>query len=150
MQKVSASQISIIFCAKYLPWIAVALLGVYFLLTGRMMLFLLAVFSGVLARGANELVHVFYQRRRPYLLKLEQPLINPPKNLAFPSGHASFLLGISFFLMPFSWKLGLGGVLVALIVFSARVAAKVHWPSDILGSIVNAAVCATAVYYLFG
>ncbi len=101
-----------------------------------------AVVAGVLSVAFAALFMValgaVIDRPRPFVVLPIQPLFAHIADSSFPSDHA--LIGVAF-VAPFLWRLPrVGGWLVlwAVAVGIARVAAGVHYPSDILGSAVLA------------
>ncbi len=59
---------------------------------------------------------------------------------AFPSGHASVFFALAFTMFLFNKKLGYWFLTFAILNGVARIAAGVHWPSDILGGAVVSAI----------
>lgn len=84
---------------------------------------------------------------RPFVVLRFQPLIAvDPLDSSFPSGHASFLFGVAFFMLiatrmirmntrmtritaVLSWLM----LVLAVLVGLARIYSGVHWPLDIIG-----------------
>ena len=103
-----------------------------------------ALLSAVLARGVvTEVIRYFYHRPRPYVALDLWPLFQDAA-YSFPSGHTIFIFalatGVWFVHRPVAYLLATLGLLIGL----ARVAAGVHYPSDVLGG----AVLGIAVGYL--
>ncbi len=101
---------------------------------------LLALVSLVLALAAKSLVNFLYFRPRPFVSHpdlLHLPFKVDPAS--FPSGHTIIAFVIAFSL----WHSGLRKVatwllIVATLVGLARIAAGVHYPSDVIGGILIA------------
>lgn len=77
------------------------------------------------------------QRPRPFLAShLVSPLIPPPYNTSFPSGHtmASIAIASAFFIAD--RRIGWISFTLAFLTMMGRIAVGVHYPSDILGGIV--------------
>lgn len=148
MQEVPSTQIKekyIVFLARDLSWMLVGFLFLFcFYYAKDLPFFLLALASGVMGRGLNEVIHLFYKKPRP----TAQALIPTPKNLSFPSGHTSFLLGVSAYIFLFFPFLGVIYFVLSLLVGFSRVLAGVHWWQDIVGSVPVGLVAACVVYYL--
>ncbi len=74
------------------------------------------------------------KRPRPFLASdLVSPLIPPPYNMSFPSGHTAAAVSIALALFLADETVGwLSFGLAALTAFG-RMAAGVHYPTDILG-----------------
>ena len=137
----------VIFFAKYLPYVlffSLILISFYFnflnILWGALM-------AGILARGINELIHIFYKIKRPPYFEGANVLIPFKKNFSFPSGHASFFFGIAFYFLFYFWQLGLVIFFLSLIIGFSRVFCGVHWVKDILGGIIVGFISSAMVYY---
>ena len=91
--------------------------------------------------------HAVY-RPRPFVELSFAPLFAHAAETSFPSDHT--LIGVSLVgpLLWRQWRFGIWLVLWALVVGFARVAAGVHYPTDIIGSAALAAVPA-AIGLLF-
>lgn len=126
-----------IFFARYLILFIVGALFITALLSKNIWLFLIPTFSGVFSRyAANEIFYLFYKRKRPSQVLSIRMIIKDPHHPSFPSGHASFLFGLSFACLYFSSLLGIIFIILSAIVCFFRVFAGVHWPSDILSGVV--------------
>lgn len=93
----------------------------------------MAVVAALVARfGVAEAIRLFFHRPRPYLA-LHLPHLLTDTAYSFPSGHMIFLFALAtgaFFVnRKFAYWVYALGILIGL----ARVAAGVHYPSDILG-----------------
>ncbi len=119
---------------------------------GRMAAFVAVTAVG--SSGINALVKTIVQRPRPALTR---PVASAHGS-SFPSGHAqsafvgaAILLIVFFSVLPHTWRwLGLAaaGAVVSVIAFS-RIALGVHYPSDLVGSVLVGAtwlLVTTAVF----
>jgi undecaprenyl-diphosphatase len=103
--------------------------------------------AAVLAFATGLVLERVLHRPRPFLELGFTPLFPHADDSSFPSDHA--LVGIAL-VAPLLWRaLVPGSALVAwaLVVGLARVAAGVHYPSDILGSAVLALVLDALVWF---
>ena len=124
-----------VFCAEYLGYLFAGILLVLAFWFGRWQLFVEPLAAGFLARCSNEIVYLFYQRKRPMEVLPITTLIKKPNHPAFPSGHTSFFFAASFCLLLFSTQLAILFLAASALVGFFRVFCGVHWPSDILGGI---------------
>ncbi len=127
----------IIFCAKYLSYIMVAVLSL-FLVLGRdrrkeLKMIVFAVASAILSRLViTEIIRYFYPHLRPFEVFNFTPLIYDNAN-SFPSGHAAFFFAVATIIFIFHKKWGIAYFLASFIIVLSRIMAGIHWPLDILG-----------------
>lgn len=99
----------------------------------------LAVFgSSVIARyGIVEAIRFFYDRARPFEVIPDVYLLIPhPPGGSFPSGHAAFFFALAAGIWFYHRRLGTLFFIAAALISLSRIAAGLHWPSDILGGAV--------------
>jgi len=95
---------------------------------------LASVLAGALAVLLVLVLEHLFSRPRPFVTLELAPLFPHPRDSSFPSDHAFIGFALT---LPILWRLprlGLGLTLWALLVGVARVAAGIHYPTDILGS----------------
>lgn len=99
--------------------------------------FTLAFSSAILARFVfTELIRFFYERPRPFeVLGAVKQLVEHPAGGSFPSGHAALSFAVATAVSFYYPKISILFFIAALNIGLARVAAGVHWPSDILGGV---------------
>lgn len=143
----------IVFFASYAPWllVAAAFYCVYFSVRKRekWRAFFVAAAAMFVARFvAVDVIHIWYQRPRPFLAVRDVHSLFTVNEWSFPSAHAAafFALATAVFLYNKTWGVGL--YVGALLVVVARVAAGVHYPSDILAGAVIGIVVAYLMYRL--
>ncbi|MDO8557753.1 MAG: phosphatase PAP2 family protein [bacterium] len=83
----------------------------------------------------TELVRFFYNRPRPFVALHFIPLIAHETSASFPSGHAAFFFGIAWFVYFRNRRLGVYFFISAALIGIARIAAGIHYPTDIFGGI---------------
>ncbi len=142
----------IIFLAKYLPYIAFASTGLFFIFghnrRQELKMIFYAVASVVLSRLIiTEIIRYFYHSLRPFIVYNFTPLIYDYAN-SFPSGHAAFFFALAAAIFLFHKKWGIAYFLAAVIIVLSRIMAGVHWPSDILGGIIVGGGSAMLINFL--
>lgn len=138
---------AIVFCATYLPYLVVALFVWYLWcrssLTRREQIIALAaaLFAGLLARFAvGSTIRYFYPRPRPFITYHVHQLISENSS-SFPSGHSLFFFAFSTVVFSYSRKLGMLSYALTILICLARVAAGIHYPTDILAGAILGIAC---------
>jgi len=128
----------IIIIAEYLPFIFIACLTYLWLSNKKnhRQSSLLAGYAAVFGIGINLFVSLFYFHPRPFMENIGITLINHVPESSFPSDHTTFMLSIAFTLLLLKNTRNIGFILMLMGVVGglSRVAAGVHYPLDILGS----------------
>jgi undecaprenyl-diphosphatase len=128
----------IVFTATYLPFLLVGAFAWFLYRERRMPLsekvraFGLSMIAALIARGLDSPIRFFFPRPRPFLSYHLTQLI-PENSPGFPSGHASFFFALSAIVYAYVRRLAAVSFLASVLICLARVAAGVHYPSDILG-----------------
>ncbi len=128
---------TIIFFAKYLAHVLIATAVIYFLLAKlprqeRIKGVILAIAAPSVARLIVEAIRFFYHRVRPLnMLPIKHLLVET--SWSFPSAHATWFFALSTVVYYHNKKLGVVFFILSTLMGLARVAAGVHYPSDILG-----------------
>jgi len=131
-----------IFCARNLAYVLIAWLFIFSYFHGNGMHdFLIPMSAGIISvLAVNEIMYLFYKRKRPMDLVPNIVLIPKPISPAFPSSHASFFFALSFTLLLYNTPLAIIFTVFALCISLSRIFCGVHWPSDILGGILSALI----------
>lgn len=138
-----------IFCANYLLYLLIVFLLLSAIVFNNWPLFFYPLLSGLFASFiVDKIIYVFYKKHRPTELENVKILIPVPKNPAFPSRHASFSFGISFYLFFYNTPLAALFIICSCLVGIARVFSGVHWFSDILAGVFVGFVSTLMVYGL--
>jgi membrane-associated phospholipid phosphatase len=92
-----------------------------------------ALLAFVLSTG----LAAFIGRIRPYMAVVGVQAIVPPNIQAgsFPSSHTAIAVGVATALMALHVPIGTVAVIAAVLVAFGRIAAGMHYPSDVLGGI---------------
>ena len=92
--------------------------------------------SALVARyGLTELVRFLHPRLRPFMIDHVHQLI-AEQGSSFPSGHAAFFFALSAAVFYWNKRLGIFFFAASLVMGMARVAAGVHYPSDIIAGVI--------------
>jgi undecaprenyl-diphosphatase len=104
--------------------------------------------AGIIAGILDKIAGKIFYDPRPFVTHHLTPLVTHAADNGFPSEHTiltATLAGVLFFYRP---KLAGLAFLIAILVGSARVAAHVHSPIDIIGGLVIGLVSGYGGYYL--
>ncbi len=96
----------------------------------------------------NYTISLFYVHHRPFVDGLGNHLVEHVPDNSFPSDHTTFMLSIAFSFLFFTKTRTLGIILTVIGILSgfSRVFVGVHYPFDILGSILTAFFAAFLVF----
>ena len=97
---------------------------------------------------SNGIIKTLIARPRPFDIYPDIiPLIGPPTNFSFPSGHTGFAFAAAFVMYRMlPRKYGVPALLLALLIAFSRLYLGVHYPSDVLfGILIGALTAETAV-----
>lgn len=145
----AAADFAAVWANKFsIPVFGLALLW-YFFRNRRV--FWTGAWAAVLSRGIlTPLIRFVYHRPRPFVALPDiHILVNQnPAEASFPSGHAAFLFAIAFAVWLYNKKIGGIFIVAALLTTFARIYAGVHYPVDILGGILVAAISVFVIYKL--
>lgn len=136
----------IIFAAKYLFWIIIAVALTVFLFaekTTKISFFWTATITLPLSFLAGRIASNLFYNPRPFVVERVLPLISHTANNGFPSDHTLFASTVAGIVFLYHKRLGLLLMALALMVGTARVLAKVHSPIDIIS---GATIAILAVY----
>lgn len=139
----------IIFGAKYLYLAVVAIAVIYIALQSRdkqKQILLFAILALPLAYIIAKVGGFLYNDPRPFVVGHFIPLVAHSPDNGFPSDHTLLTAAISSVLYPSNRKIGAVLWVLTLAVGASRVAAGIHHPIDIVGSMLIAIVAAYAVH----
>ncbi len=132
--------------AEYAIWMLPALIGIGWLRSGEQTrkVFLEATASGLAGLLINQIISLIWQHPRPFMIGLGHTFIFHAADSSFPSDHLTLLWAVAFsFLMH--QRLRMAGVMLALLglpVAWARIYLGVHFPLDMVGAALVAALSA--------
>lgn len=141
----------IVFCAKYLYLICIALFFVALWKLDakkRIDAILLSVFSFPFALLVGKILNHLIQDPRPFVVEHVTPLVAHAPDNGFPSDHTLLTMTIAAIIFAYNKKFGSILFILALLVGVSRVLAKIHHPLDIIGSTLIAIVTTAIVYFI--
>ena len=97
--------------------------------------------------GVAELIRFAYHRPRPYVA-LRIPHLLSDSAYSFPSGHTIFLFALAVAVYGIHKKFAYWLFAAGVLIGAARVAAGVHYPSDILGGAVLGTLTGYLVFFV--
>ena len=95
----------------------------------------------------SRIMGALYYNPRPFVLLNVTPFVAHIADNGFPSDHTLLSAASAALVFSFNKKWGAVLFILAILVGVGRVAALVHHPVDILGSLAAASVAMVAVYY---
>jgi undecaprenyl-diphosphatase len=120
---------------------------VIFYLRGKRDKALYAFYSAIFALTINLLITFFYFHPRPFMVGLGRTLLKHSPETSFPSDHATLAFSIAlYFLLEKEWRIGLFLFLFALFTGFARVYVGIHFPLDIICSMLISMLAAIMIY----
>lgn len=140
-----------ILSAEYLPFAFIGVL-LYLWFAGKPNGKESSLYSGytvLLALSISWVIGTFYYHARPFVDGLGTTLINHDPDASFPSDHTTFLISIALTLtlIKETQKLGTVLCLLATIGGLSRVFCGVHYPFDILGSLLISSIASCTILY---
>jgi len=138
--------------AEYLPLIFIAVL-IYFWLSNKTNSRNNALYAGyasILGVTINLLITTFYFHPRPFMENIGKLLIDHVPETSFPSDHTTFMLSLSItlLLLKETRKTGMLLSVLGLVGGLSRVLCGIHYPFDILGSLLVATIAALVIILL--
>ncbi len=86
--------------------------------------------------GNFVLKNVIARPRPCWIFENINMLIDVPRDYSFPSGHTLSSFTSAFILLSEDKRMGVGAIILAVLMALSRIYLFVHFPTDILGSIV--------------
>jgi undecaprenyl-diphosphatase len=142
----------IAFGADIFPYVILIILLVLIFreknLKRRVLLMIQAVLTVLLSWGVMaQTFHTLFPFSRPFVYFNLEPLVYAV-GPAFPSGHATFFFALAAMIFTFNRKWGALLLVVAFLNGICRVAARVHWPLDVMGGAFFGILSAIFVFIL--
>lgn len=139
--------------AKYLPFFfIIVLIYLWFKEDENKPIALDALYSAVLGLLLNYIITRIYFHPRPFMIPMGNLLISHTNDASFPSDHTTLMLSMAFLLFYFRKTRIIGAILFFLGLAGgiSRVFCGLHFPFDILGSMIVGSVSAGIIYMLKG
>jgi len=135
--------------AEYTPYMFIGLL-LYLWFTKRRNEALYAGYATTLGVAINQAIGMSYFHPRPFMDHLGVTLVKHQAENSFPSDHTTFVVSIALMLLSFKSTRTLGSIamLFALWCGIARIYCGVHYPFDIVGSLVVSVLVVTTILAL--
>lgn len=104
-----------------------------------------ATWSGILGLSFNMLIGLLWQHPRPFMIGLGHTFLTHVPDSSFPSDHLTLLLAValSLCLARQTRTMGVALVFLSVPIAWARIYLGVHFPLDMLGSLLVSALSAT-------
>ena len=133
-----------IISAEYLPLVFIALLVYLWFANKRdgRNSALYAGYSALIGLSLNFIITLFYFHPRPFMNNLGTALMVHAPETSFPSDHTTFMLSIAVTLLLLKGTRKMGMLLIVLATTGglSRVVCGIHYPLDLVGSLMVALV----------
>lgn len=136
----------VIFAAKYLIFINIAIVGVYILLQPKekwKQITIFALYTFIPIYIASFIASKLYFNPRPFVVDNIIPLVSHGNTNGFPSDHTLLSGALSVLMLKYNKKIGITLAVFAVIVGAGRVLAGVHHTTDIVASLI---ICSVVGY----
>jgi len=141
-----------IFAAKYMPVVVILALAILWVTkrNNTRDVILYGIYAAIIGLVINYIIGLVYFHPRPFMIGLGTQLFQYPAETSFPSDHTTFMVSIALMLLYFKETRVYGVILLILGLTGglARVFSGVHFPLDILGSIV-VSIISTLIIFQF-
>lgn len=141
-----------IITAKYMPVIIIlGLVYLWFKNVNRSRdIVLFGVYAAILGLAINYIIGLVYFHPRPFMIHLGTLLFQYPAETSFPSDHATLMFSLALMLIYFKETRVAGFIFLILgfIGAFARIFSGVHFPLDILGSLL-VSIISTIIIFQF-
>ncbi|WP_083657176.1 undecaprenyl-diphosphatase [Poseidonibacter parvus] len=133
--------------AEYLPYLFLIIM-VYTWFTNKKNETLYAGYTVILGLLINQVIGWFIYHNRPFVDGFGVTLVIHKVENSFPSDHTTFLISIAlaFLIFKSSRKIGYLLFILAIIGGISRVYCGVHYPFDIIGSLVVSIMAISLIY----
>lgn len=107
----------------------------------------MAILVAELALFVNQLIPIWWFHPRPFMLPIGKTFVEHAADSSFPSDHLTFILGVAFALGYWTRLRGTTFIImgIGMLVAWARIFIGVHFPFDMIGSALIAAILLVAL-----
>ena len=141
-----------IFAAKYMPVVVILALAILWVTkrNNTRDVILYGIYAAIIGLVINYIIGLVYFHPRPFMIGLGTQLFQYPAETSFPSDHTTFMVSIALMFLYFKETRVYGVILLILGLIGgfARVFSGVHFPLDILGSIM-VSIISTLIIFQF-
>ena len=141
-----------IFAAEYMPVVVILALAILWIAKGNNTrdVILYGVYAAIIGLVINYIIGLVYFHPRPFTIGLGTQIFQYPAETSFPSDHTTFMVSIALIFLYFKETRVYGIILLILGLIGgfARVFSGVHFPLDILGSIM-VSIISTLIIFQF-
>ncbi len=109
----------------------------------------LVFFSGIFAWVLAHYLKILIESPRPFVVFPYIHSLISETDFSFPSGHATFYMGLAFGIFLSHKKAGYWFIFFAFLIGIARIMAGIHFPVDILGGFILGALIAYLVRFVY-
>lgn len=131
---------AVVLMAQFMPIVIIIGLAYLWVFKGNLErnIILYSVYAAILGLAINLIIGMFYFHPRPFMIPLGTQLFPYPVETSFPSDHTTAMVSVAFMFIFFkeTRKIGLIFLILGLIGGFSRVFCGVHFPMDVLGSVV--------------
>ena len=110
---------------------------------------LAAGFSLILGLALNQLILLFIQRDRPYIIGVTNLFIAPSGDPSFPSDHATAAFAIATVFLVHRFRGSKTLLVAAILVSMSRIYVGTHFISDIVGGAITGMLAAGAIVWVY-
>lgn len=105
----------------------------------------------LLALGFGQIISAVYIHPRPFMVPIGHTFAQHAADASFPSDHGLLMFSVSFaFLLCREWLLGWAMLAAGALIAWSRVYLGIHFPFDMVGAAVVAAVACGVVWSTWG
>jgi len=139
-----------VFAAQYMPVIIILVLAYLWFKrnTSTKNIILYAVYAAIIGLAINYIIGLIYFHPRPFMIPTGTILFPYLAESSFPSDHTTLMASLALMLIYFKETRSYGVILLILGLIGgfARVFSGVHFPFDILGSLLISIIITTLIY----